>query len=113
MTLFSTTRRAVLAASALFLTACATAKAPQFIAASGSPKRLLFVGSLDYFPNTEGLKWFCAQIWPQILKEVPDINVQQEMVDLIISQRTYEANLAVARSSKSMAMQTLSIGRRS
>ena len=50
---------------------------------------------------------------PGKMLELPDINIQQEMVDLILSQRTYEANLAVARGSKSMAMQTLSIGHRS
>lgn len=50
---------------------------------------------------------------PGEMMEVPDINVHQEMVDLIISQRSYEANLAVAKSARSMAMQTLTIGRRS
>ena len=50
---------------------------------------------------------------PGRMMEVPDINVHQEMADLIVSQRSYEANLAVAKSARSMAMQTLSIGRRS
>lgn len=49
---------------------------------------------------------------PGKMLEVPDINVHREMVDLILSQRTYEANLAVAKSSRSMALQTLSIGKR-
>ena len=39
MTRFSTMRRALLAATALCFTACATAKAPQYIAASGGPPR--------------------------------------------------------------------------
>ncbi len=50
---------------------------------------------------------------PGAMIEVPDINIHQEMIDLIISQRVYEANLAVAKSARSMAVQTLSIGRRS
>ena len=44
--------------------------------------------------------------------KMPDINIQEEMVDLIASSRAYEANLAVVKSSRNMAMQTLSIGKR-
>ena len=43
---------------------------------------------------------------------VPDINVHEEMVDLIVSSRAFEANLAVVRNARSMALQTLSIGKR-
>ncbi len=43
---------------------------------------------------------------------MPDINVHEEMADLIASSRSFEANLAVIKTSKSLAMQTLSIGRR-
>ncbi|MBL9167229.1 MAG: flagellar basal body rod protein FlgC [Verrucomicrobiales bacterium] len=49
---------------------------------------------------------------PGKMIEVPDINVHSEMIDLIISQRTYEANLAVAKSCRSMALQTLTLGKR-
>lgn len=42
---------------------------------------------------------------------VPDINIHEEMADLIVSSRTYEANLAVVKNARSMAMQTLSIGK--
>lgn len=49
---------------------------------------------------------------PGKMIEMPDINVHQEMIDLVISQRSYEANLAVAKSARSMALQTLSIGKR-
>jgi len=41
----------------------------------------------------------------------PDINIHQEMADLIASSRTYEANLAVAKNARSMAMSALSIGK--
>jgi len=41
----------------------------------------------------------------------PDINIHQEMVDMISSSRTYEANLAVAKNAHSMAMAALAIGR--
>jgi flagellar basal-body rod protein FlgC len=42
----------------------------------------------------------------------PDINLHQEMVDLIAASRAFEANLAVLKNARSMALQTLSIGKR-
>jgi flagellar basal-body rod protein FlgC len=44
---------------------------------------------------------------------MPDINIHEEMVDMIASSRSYEANLAVVRNARSMAMQDLSIGKHS
>ncbi len=35
-------------------------------------KRLVFVGWLKYRPNADGLLWFCDAVWPSILKNVPD-----------------------------------------
>lgn len=43
---------------------------------------------------------------------VPDINIHEEMADLLTASRAYEANLAVVRNARTMAMQTLSIGKR-
>ncbi|MSR66485.1 MAG: flagellar basal body rod protein FlgC [Pedosphaera sp.] len=42
----------------------------------------------------------------------PNISVHEEMADLISSTRTMEANLAIIRTSRSIAQQTLSIGKR-
>jgi flagellar basal-body rod protein FlgC len=42
---------------------------------------------------------------------MPDINIHEEMVDMIASSRAYEANLAVVKNSRAMAMQALSIGK--
>lgn len=42
---------------------------------------------------------------------MPDINIHEEMADLIVSSRAYEANLAVVKNARAMAMQTLSIGK--
>jgi len=42
---------------------------------------------------------------------MPDININEEMVDMIASSRSYEANLAVAKNAHMMAMQDLSIGK--
>lgn len=43
--------------------------------------------------------------------ETPNININEEMADLISASRTYEANLAVVKNARTMAMETLSIGK--
>jgi flagellar basal-body rod protein FlgC len=43
---------------------------------------------------------------------MPDIDTHREMVDLLMASRAFEANLAVVKTSRSLAMQTLSIGKR-
>jgi flagellar basal-body rod protein FlgC len=42
---------------------------------------------------------------------MPDINMNEEMVDMIAASRSYEANLAVAKNAHAMAMAALSIGK--
>jgi flagellar basal-body rod protein FlgC len=41
----------------------------------------------------------------------PNININEEMADMISASRTYEANLAVVKNARAMAMETLSIGK--
>ncbi|MBL67953.1 MAG: flagellar basal body rod protein FlgC [Verrucomicrobiales bacterium] len=41
----------------------------------------------------------------------PNVRVHEEMADLIASSRAMEANLAIIRTARSMALQTLNIGR--
>ncbi len=43
---------------------------------------------------------------------MPNINIHEEMVDLMASSRSYEANLSVVKTARSMALQTLAIGKR-
>jgi flagellar basal-body rod protein FlgC len=43
---------------------------------------------------------------------LPNVNIHEEMADMIVASRAFEANLAVVRNARSMAMQTLAIGRR-
>lgn len=43
---------------------------------------------------------------------LPDINIHEEMADMMVASRAFEANLAVVRNSRQMALQTLSIGKR-
>jgi len=42
----------------------------------------------------------------------PNVSVHEEMADLIASSRAIEANLAIIRTARQMAMQTLGIGKR-
>jgi flagellar basal-body rod protein FlgC len=43
---------------------------------------------------------------------MPNININEEMADLISASRTFEANLAVVKNARTMAMQTLAIGKK-
>jgi flagellar basal-body rod protein FlgC len=43
---------------------------------------------------------------------MPNINIHEEMADLIASSRSFEANLAVVKNARQMALQTMSIGKR-
>ena len=43
---------------------------------------------------------------------MPNINIHEEMADLITASRAFEANLAVVKNSRSMALAALSIGKR-
>jgi len=42
---------------------------------------------------------------------MPNVNVPEEMADLISASRAFEANLAVVRNARTMALQTLAIGK--
>jgi flagellar basal-body rod protein FlgC len=42
---------------------------------------------------------------------LPNINIHEEMADLISASRSFEANLAVVKNSRAMAMQTLAIAK--
>jgi len=46
----------------------------------------------------------------QGMVQMPNVNLSTEMVDLMTSSRAYEANLAVVKSARQMAMKALTIG---
>jgi flagellar basal-body rod protein FlgC len=48
---------------------------------------------------------------PDGLVMMPNVNLSYEMVDLITASRAYEANLAVAKNARAMAMKALDIGK--
>jgi len=43
---------------------------------------------------------------------MPNINLHEEMVDLMAASRAYEANLSVVKTARTLAQQTLAIGKR-
>jgi flagellar basal-body rod protein FlgC len=43
---------------------------------------------------------------------LPNINIHEEMADLIAASHAFEANLAVVKNARSMALATLSIGKK-
>jgi flagellar basal-body rod protein FlgC len=48
----------------------------------------------------------------QGMVSMPDINIHEEMADMLTASRAFEANLAVVKNARSMALQTLAIGKR-
>ncbi len=46
------------------------------------------------------------------LVAMPNVNMHEEMVDMITSSRAFEANLMVVKTARTLAMQTLGIGKR-
>ena len=51
-------------------TAVATAWRPD------GPRSVVFLGALDVATNHDALTWFAGQVWPQVLREVPDARWQ-------------------------------------
>jgi flagellar basal-body rod protein FlgC len=43
---------------------------------------------------------------------MPNINIHEEMADMIAASRAFEANLAVVRNARTLALQTLAIGKK-
>lgn len=48
---------------------------------------------------------------PDGMVTMPNVNLSYEMVDLITASRSYEANLAVVKNARSLAMKALQIGK--
>jgi sugar transferase (PEP-CTERM/EpsH1 system associated) len=38
----------------------------------GVEQGCVFVGALDYWPNVEGIRWFCRAVWPGLRRRHPD-----------------------------------------
>lgn len=47
-----------------------------YIDHKAEPLRVGFIGSLDWMPNLEGLKWFANEVWPQVRAQVKGARFQ-------------------------------------
>ena len=41
----------------------------------GTPISLSFIGSLDWMPNQEGLRWFVERVWPRLSRAYPRLTL--------------------------------------
>jgi len=40
------------------------------------PNSIVFVGRMDYFPNQQGVHWFCREVWPLLRARLPGLGFQ-------------------------------------
>ena len=85
----------------------------QFGIGSSSPVQLVRVGQVlpDNRPAQELYQPGHPDADAQGIVRYPNVRVHEEMADLIASSRATEANLAIIRTARSLAQQTLSIGK--
>jgi polysaccharide biosynthesis protein PslH len=50
-------------------------------------KRIAYVGSLSWYPNARGLDWFCAEVWPEVRRRLPDATLEIAGVGLPTDER--------------------------
>lgn len=67
--------------------------------------------STDHTPGQQVYNPQHPDAGPDGLVTMPNVNLSYEMVDLITASRAYEANLAVAKNARQMALKTLQIGK--
>ncbi len=36
----------------------------------------VFVGALDYLPNSDGIRWLCREVWPKVRRQRPDARLR-------------------------------------
>ncbi|PNY35328.1 hypothetical protein C2E31_17520 [Rhodopirellula baltica] len=47
---------------------------PQDVAPT--PERLVFIGSMDWLPNIDGMTWFVSEVFPKLRKRAPNVTLQ-------------------------------------
>lgn len=40
------------------------------------PPRLGFIGTFQWDPNIDGVRWFCVKVWPKIKEQLPDAELR-------------------------------------
>ncbi|MBI2516386.1 MAG: flagellar basal body rod protein FlgC [Opitutae bacterium] len=79
----------------------------------GSSLHTIRVGSItaDRTPGQQVYNPQHPDAGPDGTVTMPNVNLAYEMVDLITASRAYEANLAIVKNSRNLAMKTLAIGK--
>lgn len=49
---------------------------PDAVEAVEDPRRVVFVGSMDWFPNQQAIRYFAKDVWPIVRKARPDATLQ-------------------------------------
>lgn len=82
-------------------------------AGGGAPLQTVRVASItpDKAPGEKVYNPQHPDAGPDGMVTMPNVNLSFEMVDLITASRAYEANLAVVKNARSMAMKALDIGK--
>ena len=57
------------------------------------PPRIGFVGAFQYRPNREGVNWFVHQVWPQILRSLPQARLRLIGAGIEIVQWPHDQNI--------------------
>jgi flagellar basal-body rod protein FlgC len=80
---------------------------------SGAPSQTVRVSRIENDPRPPRLVYnpYHPDANAQGMVAMPNINIHEEMVDMIAASRTYEANLAVVKNARTMAMQALAIAK--
>ena len=42
----------------------------------GQANHVFHLGAMDWTPNVQGVQWFLDQIWPHVLRELPDVRLK-------------------------------------
>jgi sugar transferase (PEP-CTERM/EpsH1 system associated) len=51
----------------------------EYFAPTDSPydaNTIVFVGRMDYYPNQQGVRWFCERVWPLLRARLPSVKFQ-------------------------------------
>ncbi len=49
---------------------------PDAVEAAEDPRKVVFVGSMDWFPNQQAIRYFAKDVWPIVRKARPDATFQ-------------------------------------
>lgn len=48
----------------------------QHLKVTSEPQRIGFIGTLDWFPNRNGIEWFIRDVWPRVKREISTVRLR-------------------------------------